>query len=206
MVTHKRLSKKRSSIKRNSTTVILLPKHHRASKGRKRSSISRGRGKTPEVVKTEVTKVIKEAKKLEKDAPRSLQADMEKKITKELGENQVADLTVFKAVAVHMFKDPRFASIVEDKYGVTLDKVFSVYLRSIGIILEAVLGTWIAVAGVFQVSFNIVKFIYHIVYYVCIMTVAVVHKVAIVPMWLHKRILSRKGSRQSATEVQVVSS
>jgi len=184
----------------NATTVVILPKKKAsASLGRRQKSRRRGVVQ----VKDDVKKALNEVRK--ETVPQNLRSDVEAQIRK-LTKEQDADLKVFKTVAGYMFKDPRFSALIEDRYGVTIGKGLHAYLRTVGVILEAVLGTWISVAGVFSIAMSITKFIFNIVYFSLLMTVRLVDKLGVLPSWLSNRISTSRKSSKGQVLIRIVPS
>ena len=196
--TRKRSASRRRSRKRaNTTTLVILPKRssRKGSLQRKRSSIKRGKTDVG-TVETDVKKALKETQSVK--VPKTFKANMEKKIKAEMTEGG-ADLKTFKAVASIMFKDPEFATMVEKRYGAKLDKAFYVYLRTVGTVLQAVLGTWMAVSEVVWIAMSVTSFVFRIVLWACMLVVKVIDKSGVFPEWLSKRI--HKKSKASITVI-----
>lgn len=193
--------KRRSNARKsNVTTIVLLPKKRKTtSLARRRSAADRRRGAAQ--VKNDVKKVLKAAKS--EPIPKDLQTRVESHIHA-LTKDQDADLQVFKAVAAFMFKDPQFATLIEQRYGIVLNKALRIYLRTVGIILEAVLGTWISVAGIFSIALSITKFILYVAWFACIMSVRLVDRLGFVPHWLSQRMTAAKKNSQKQVVLHVI--
>jgi hypothetical protein len=182
----------------NTTTVILYPKTTVNSK-------SLNKQVSTETVAKDVKKAVKGAQNEEPST--ELQKSMEHKIKIEI-ENRAADLAVFKSVAEHMFVDPHFRALIADRYGVHLGRALGIYFRTVGFILEAIFGVWLIVAGPINLSMKITSFIFHIVFYACIMSVRWLNGVGYIPEWLSKRLrqtrIASKKSRTTSSDFKVV--
>src|SRR5689334_6649104 len=102
--------------KSNVTAVILLPKRTATLLARRRSGADVANAAQ---VKNDIHKVLKVARK--EPIPKILKDRVEGHIHT-LTKDHDANLQLFKAVAAFMFKDPHFAAMVEQRYGIVIGK------------------------------------------------------------------------------------
>jgi len=133
----------------------------------------------------------------------TLESMMRKEITTAVAQNRgVADLRVLKAVSAVMFSNPYFGQLIESEFGFVIDRGLGIYLRAVGIVLEAMFSLYLVGNGFFKVSMLFSRFIYNIVYYSCWVSVMVVHGVTYhIPKWLVKKIRGRASSKGNKTKV-----
>jgi hypothetical protein len=186
-----------SSKSKEAATIVMYPTTAK--------SISAGKSTPVDQIAKDIKKAVKGAKN-EKPTV-ALQKSIEKKIEQET-KRKVADLAVFKAVAEHMFHDPHFRAIIEERYGVRLGRQLGIYIRTVGFIIETIFGVWLVVAGPINLSMKVTKFIFHIVFYACIMTVRWLDDVGYIPTWLSQRLrqarTASKKSRSVSSDFKVV--
>lgn len=156
-----------------------------------------GKGQTAAEDKAKEAKILKEAKPVvgvNKVAANALKNN-----------NNVADLTVFRAVAEHMFRDPAFRSYVEQHFGVILGKSMGIYLRTVGFIIEVIFGTWFVTKGIFKILSTFTKFIVHIVYYAVYITIFLLHGLLWrIPKWIFSGVEKTAKKRRKTIQMEPV--